>query len=166
MIFKQNALKEEKIRFLIAVTGVFALYLATIVLCLTQKEENPEDAVFVLSILFFPILILMILIGLNCIEWFCVYNNRIEAMCIYGRKNVVYFKDVLFVQELTINLTKRGMPKKFLVFNDGRKNSTIFFGLANSCYNIKRSNLQIPKTPQLEKYVIEVLKFEIKKENS
>ena len=62
MIFKQNVLKEEIIKFLIGVIGVLTIYISIIVIGLIT-EENPELLLFSLSIIFIPILILMILIG-------------------------------------------------------------------------------------------------------
>ena len=62
MIFKQNVLREEIIKFLIGVIGVFIIYISIIIVGLIT-EENPKLLLLCLSIIFIPILILMILIG-------------------------------------------------------------------------------------------------------
>ncbi len=85
MIFKQNVLKEEIIKFLIGVIGVLAIYIAIIVIGLTT-EENPKLLLFGLWIISFPILILMILIGFKYLEWYCIYDDHIEVRNIYGKK--------------------------------------------------------------------------------
>lgn len=159
MIFKQNVLKEEIIKFLIGVIGVLAIYIAIIVIGLTT-EENPKLLLFGLSIIFFPILILMILIGFKYLEWYCIYDDHIEVRNIYGKKNSVFFNNVSSVEEVEINLTNRGMKKMFYIFNDGRKNNSHIFNI-NSCYNNKKFNLKIYKTNKLENYIIKTLKFKV-----
>lgn len=100
----------------------------------------------------FPILIIILLIGFKNLEWYIVYNNKIEVRNIYGIKNIVFYDSVLFIEELEINLTTRGMNKKFYIFNDGRKNNNSIFNI-NSCYNNKKFNLRIYKTKELENYI-------------
>ena len=87
MIFKQNVLKEEIIYFLILVICVLTPYISIIVIGLI-REENPKFMLFILSIMFMPLLILTILIGFKYLEWYCIYEDRIEVRNIYGEKNV------------------------------------------------------------------------------
>ena len=141
MIFKQGILKEEKIKFLSSIIAVLIIPLAILIIILINKDNLKLFIIFSL-IFVFPILIILILLGLKNLEWFHIYEDKIEARCLFGIKNIVYFQDVLFVQELKINLTSRGTPKYFLVFNDGRKNNDSFFNL-NSCYNNKKYNFKI-----------------------
>ena len=159
MIFKQNVLKEEIIKFSIGVIGVLTIYISIIVIGLITKE-NPELLLFSLSIIFIPILILMILIGFKYLEWYCIYDDHIEVRNIYGKKNSVFFNNVSSVEEIEINLTTRGMKKVFYIFNDGRKNNGNIFDV-NSCYNNKKFNLKIYKTNKLENYIINTLKFKV-----
>ncbi len=159
MIFKQGILKEEKIKFLSSIIAVLIIPLAILIIILINKDNLKLFIIFSL-IFVFSILIILILLGLKNLEWFHIYEDKIEARCLFGIKNIVYFKDVLFVQELKINLTSRGTPKYFLVFNDGRKNNDSFFDL-NSCYNKKKCNFRIYKTPEIENYVINVLKLKV-----
>lgn len=159
MIFKQNVLKEEIIKFSIGVIGVLTIYISIIVIGLITKE-NPELLLFSLSIIFIPILILIILIGFKYLEWYCIYDDHIEVRNIYGKKNSVFFNNVSSVEEIEINLTTRGMKKVFYIFNDGRKNNGNIFDV-NSCYNNKKFNLKIYKTNKLENYIINTLKFKV-----
>ena len=159
MIFKQNVLKEEIIKFLIGVIGVLTIYISIIVIGLIT-EENPELLLFSLSIIFIPILILMVLIGFKYLEWYCIYDDHIEVRNIYGKKNSVFFNNVSSVEEIEINLITRGMEKTFYIFNDGRKNNGNIFDV-NSCYNNKKFNLKINKTNKLENYIINTLKFKV-----
>ena len=159
MIFKQNVLREEIIKFLIVVIGVFTIYIAVIVIGLIT-EENPKLLLFGLSIIFIPILIFITLIGFKYLEWYCIYDDHIEVRNVYGKKNSVFFNKVFSVEEVEINLTNRGMKKKFYIFNDGRKNNSNIFNI-NSCYNNKKFNLKIYKTNKLENYIINTLKFKV-----
>ena len=159
MVFKQNVLKEEIIKFLIVIIGVIAIYIAILVIGLIT-EEDPKLMVFGLSIIFIPILISMILIGFKYLEWYCIYDDHIEVRNIYGKKNSVFFNNVSCVEEIEINLTARGMEKVFYIFNDGRKNNRNIFNI-NSCYNNRKFNLRIYKTNELENYIIDPLKFQV-----
>lgn len=159
MIFKQNVLKEEIIKFLIVVIGVITIYISIIVIGFIT-EENPELLLFSSSIIFIPILISMILIGFKYLEWYCIYDDHNEVRNIYGKKNSVFFNNVSSVEEIEINLITRGMKKVFYIFNDGRKNNGNIFNI-NSCYNNKKFNLKIYKTNKLENYIINTLKFKV-----
>ena len=128
MIFKQNVLKEEIIKFLIWVIGVITIYISIIVIGLIT-EENPELLLFTLSIIFIPILILMILIGFKYLEWYCIYDDHIEVRNIYGKKNSVFFNNVSSVEEIEINLTTRGMKKSFTYSMMAEKTITIYLTL-------------------------------------
>ena len=75
-------------------------------------------------------------------------------MC-FWEKNSVYFDNVIFVEELQINLSSRGMEKTFYIFNDGRKNNNNILDV-NSCYNSKKYNLRIYKTAELENYILNI----------
>ena len=77
------------------------------------------------------------------------------------KKNTVYFKDVLYVEELKISVA-RYKTRLFYIFYDGRRNNRSLFDI-NSCYNKKKFNFRIYKTEQLEDYITNVLKLEIVK---
>ena len=160
MIFKQSIIKEEKIKFIILISSVLFPYLGIIVFNFVYLNDKKSLMMFMLMILL-PIFLLMVLLALKNLEWFEVYEDKLVAKCIFGIKNKVFWNDVLFVQEVTINLTNRGCEKKFYIFNDGRKNNNSFLDL-NSCYNKKRFNLRIYKTTALENYIINILKLNIK----
>lgn len=150
MIFKQGVLKEEKIKFLIAIIAPFIPFFAVSAIGIVQDEIQ---SVLVFSLIFFaPLFSIAVLVGLTNLEWFNIYEDRIEARCIFYVKNTVYFDDVLDVQQVKINLTTRGMKKEFYIFNDGRKNNKNFANI-NSCYNKKKFNLRIYKTLELENFI-------------
>ena len=149
MIFKQGVLKEEKIKFLIAIIAPFIPFLLVTIVGMVHQEFQ---AVIVLLTIFLPLFSLILLFGLMNLEWFNIYEDRIEARYIFGIKNIVYFDNVLDVQQVKINLTTRGMEKEFYIFNDGRKNNKNFANI-NSCYNKKKFNLRIYKTSELENFI-------------
>ena len=162
MVFKQNVLKEEKLRIAITLIPIFFLSLIGILYCL-GNTDNIEVLITFLLVFYLPIFLLMLFLALIDLEWFHIYEDRIEVRYILGKKNIVYFDKVVFVQELKISLTSRGLSEKdFYIFNDGRKNNSNFLDL-NSCYNKKKFNLRIYKTDELENYVNNVLKLKIKK---
>ncbi len=151
MIFKQKVLKEEKIKLGIIISCVVIPYVAiAIINFINQYNFRMFITIFLIAL--FPILIIILLIGFKNLEWYIVYNNKIEVRNIYGIKNIVFYDSVLFIEELEINLTTRGMNKKFYIFNDGRKNNNSIFNI-NSCYNNKKFNLRIYKTKELENYI-------------
>ena len=151
MVFRQGVLKEEKIKFLIAVIGVMIPYATIAIISLVRHEKLDEAAMFLL-IIFLPIFVLTVLFASVYLEWFYIYDDRIEARFVFGRKNVVFFDSVLFVEQTEIDLITKGMRKTFYIFNDGRKNNNSFLNL-NSCYNNKKFNLRICKTSELENFI-------------
>ena len=159
MIFKQKILKEEKMKFYIVFACLFTLISLFLIFCFAIKESF-ELIFMVISIIIFPLFTIFFLIQLNYFEWFYIFSDRIEVRCPYGLKNKVYFKNIVLIEEVSINLTSRGMKKQFYIINDGRKNNSNFFNI-NSCYNKKKFNLRIYKTEQLKKYIEKTLLLEI-----
>ncbi len=160
VIFKQGILKEEKNRWISGFAIILVLPIILLVSVIIRQEFDKYFMFFVLVVLgpqFF-------LIAVSCatsMEWFCIYEDRIEVRNLFRVKNVVYYDRVKFVEEVTINLTSRGMEKQFYIFNDGRKNNNSLLDL-NSCYNRKKYNLRIYKTPELEDYILNTLYLELK----
>ena len=157
MVFKQGVLKEEKIKFTLSLCAVAFPYIIIIVYSLLYHSEFESFATFLL-VFFFSIFLLLIFMGIKNLEWYCIFDDRIEARCIYGVKNSVHYDEVVFIEEAKINLTTRGMQKTFYVFNDGRKN---IFGI-NSCYNNKKFNFRIYKTNELENYIQNTLNLAVR----
>lgn len=151
MIFKQKVLKEEKVKFGIIISCVVIPYVSIAIINFIN-QYNFRMFLTIILIALLPILIIILLIGFKNLEWYYVYNNKIEVRTIYGIKNIVFYDNVLFIEELEINLTTRGMKKNFYIFNDGRKNNNNIFNI-NSCYNNKKFNLRIYKTKELENYI-------------
>ena len=161
MVFKQGIVKEEKIKFLVQIISVLIPWIAIVIVALIRRDDI--EILLLLSCGFFlPMTVISILVALKNLESFHIYEDGIVVTNVYGIKNAVCFDKVLFVEELTIRLYRTGMEKPFYVFNDGRKNNNSFLDL-NSCYNKKKFNLRIHKTPELENYVTNILKFEIVK---
>lgn len=162
MIFKQKVLKEEKIKFGIIIACVAIPYVFILIISLINNYEVKFLILLFLAILL-PIFLLLVLIGLKYLEWYYIYDDHIEVRNIYGVKNLVYFNNVSFIEEVVINLTTRGMKKTFYIFNDGRKNNNNILEI-NSCYNNKRFNLRIYKTDMLENYIKNTLKIKLNNE--
>lgn len=154
MVFKQTVLREEKIKFGIIITCVSFPLIFLIVWVLAKEIENMHF-VLLLLIICLPIFLLILFLVFKNLEWYCVYDERIDVKCVFGKKNSVYFDNVIFVEELQINLSSRGMEKTFYIFNDGRKNNNNILDV-NSCYNSKKYNLRIYKTAELENYILNI----------
>ena len=151
MIFKQKVLKEEKIKLSIIFSCLFILVLLVVIFAVICDGSFELIFTFV-SIILLPLFIILFLVQLNYFEWFYIFNDIIEVRCPYGIKNIVYFNNILSIEEVSINLKTRGMEKQFYIINDGRKNNDNFFNI-NSCYNRKKFNLRIYKTEQLKEFI-------------
>ncbi len=151
MNFKQGVLREEKIKFFSTIIGASVPYIALAIGGLIRQEDLKCSITFLL-VIFLPVFSLLLLFGLVNLEWFYIYEDRIEARYIFGIKNIVYFDNVLYVQKMKINLTVRGMEKEFYIFNDGRNNNKNIFNI-NSCYNKKKFNFRIYRTTELDNYI-------------
>ena len=162
MVFKQGVCKEEKVKFWLPLAIMLSLPLALAVILLVQGEDILQ-VLIVFSLLFLPFILGSLVLGLDSQERFNVYTDRIEVKSVFRRKNVVYYKEVEYIEEVEILLTSRGMPKQFYIFHDGRKDNGNLLDL-NSCYNKKKYNLRIYKTPELENYITNTLCIEIRKQ--
>ncbi len=151
MIFKQGVFKEEIIKYLIPLIAVSIFPIAFIIVALVNHDDLKSLMLFLL-VFYLPIVFLMIVIGLRNLEWFNIYEDRIEARCLFGIKNIVYYDNVIFIEEVKINLTSRGMEKQFYIFNDGRKNNGNYLD-NNSCYNKKKFNFRIYKNTKLDEFI-------------
>ena len=152
MIFKQGIMKEELLRFLALIGCMLLPLLALFLITLIKGDDMMTFSV--IAMLFAPIFSVGLVIGLDNLEWYHVYDDRIEARGILGVKNTVYFSKVKSVEAVKINLTTRGVYRDFLVFNDGReshKKGAIF--AVNSCHNKRKYSLRIYKTEKIEEYV-------------
>lgn len=162
MIFKQSILKKEKIKFIFLWICVLTPMVPIIFLNLISYDSFPFLCILLLM-LFLPIYFLILIISLKNLEWFYIYSDRIEVRCLFGLKNIVYYDNVLFVEEIDIKLSSRGMTTRFYMFVDGRNNNNIIN--VNSCYNNKKFNLRIYKTPELEEYIVKTIGLQIKSDN-
>ena len=159
LLFKQGILKEEKIKFALAL-GVYLITQLSLLIIIFLDNEWSKYLILYLLISFLPTF-LMLFLSLRNLEWYHVYDDRIEVKCLFGEKNKVFYSDIIYVEEIDINLTSRGMVRQFYIFNDGRKNNNNIFDI-NSCYNKKRFNLRIYKTAELQNYVVNTIGLNVK----
>ena len=154
LLFRQRIMKEKII--LCVATDLILLTLLGVVLLIgfMQGETDITAAVLAVALLFIPIS-LALLLSLNELEWYDVYEDRIEVKCIFGRKNVVYYREVQFVELVMIGVA-RGIQKPFYIFNDGRKNNSSILDI-NSPGNKKKFNLRIHYSPEMENHILNTL---------
>ncbi len=158
VIFKQDIMKEEKLKF------IFMLFMAAIpviaVYFIVLFTNDDMNLFFTMSLFYFPIFLAMILLALKDLEWALVYSDRIEVRNVWGLKNSVSFSDIAFVEVVKIPLFTRDEGKEFYIFNDGRRNNRSVFGV-NSCYNKNKFNLRVYKSPKLEDYITNTISLKI-----
>lgn len=161
MVFKQGILREEKMKFfvgnlcilvpLFALTAIFA-----------YKSDNISGWLLFSLLTFGPLFVAALFISIYQLEWFSVYHDRIDVRNVFGVKNTVFYETVQYVEEREIPLTSRGTYKTFYIFVDGRKTRRDLYGRF-SCYNSRKHNLLIYKTPELENYISNILHLKITK---
>ncbi len=151
MIFKQGILKEEIIKYLIILFVTLNVPIALIIIVLTNHDDLKLLMIFIL-LFYIPIFFLLNILGLKNLEWFVIYKDKIEARGLFGIKNIVYYDKIISIEEVSINLTSRGMKKQFYILNDGRKDNNNLLNI-NSCYNNKKFNFRIYKSSELENYL-------------
>ncbi len=157
----QKIQREEIIKYIVVIAAV-TLPVVIIDILIIIRGENVKELLILLALIL-PVYIPTVLLGANQLEWYCLYDDRIEAKGILGIKNTVYYNDVIYVEEVEIPLTSRGTYRTFFLFQDGRKNNGNVFN-SNSCYNRKKYTFRIYKTPDLEAYIVDTLHFPIKKD--
>ena len=157
MLFRQRILKAEIVKFIVTNVCMLMLWIPLVLIGLIRDRD--AKAVLMMTALLTPLFLFLILMGLNCLEWYDVYEDRIEAKCIWGRKNIVYYREVQFVELAMIGIA-RGIQKPFYIFNDGRKNNNSILDI-NSCYNKKRFNLRVYATQEMQNHIIHTLRMEI-----
>ena len=151
--------KEEKVVFSLSIIAI-TLFLMFAVLITWLSGDDLIALGKIVLIIYLPICIIMIAFGLFYLEWYNIYEDRIESVCVYKIKNTVYFKDVLFVEKTKISVLVRGKQKEFYIFNDGRKNNNSIINV-NSCHNTKKFNLRIYKTEKIDELIV-LQKFNVR----
>ena len=153
MLFRQRILKAEIVKFIVTNVCMLMLWIPLVLIGLIRDRD--AKAVLMMTALLPPLFLFLILMGLNCLEWYDVYEDRIEAKCIWGRKNIVYYHEVQFVELAMIGIA-RGIQKPFYIFNDGRKNNSSILDI-NSPSNKKKFNLRIHYSPEMENHILNTL---------
>lgn len=154
MLFRQRIMKQKMILCIAANLITFILFGVVFLIGFMQGETDITAAVLVATLCLIP-LFMALLLSLNELEWYDVYEDRIEAKCIFGRKNVVYYHEVQFVELAMIGIA-RGIQKPFYIFNDGRKNNSSILDI-NSPSNKKKFNLRIHYSPEMENHILNTL---------
>ena len=160
MLLKQKIMKEEKIKLCLSLICVLIPWVAILALIIVNGDDINAYLVFTL-VLYLPVFLMVLFLGLCRFEWYCVYNDRIEACGIWGIKNKAYYRDVLYIEEVEIPLTSRGTYKTFFIFRDDRKSNGNILE-RESCYNRKEYSFRIYKTRELEDCIVNTLRLEIK----
>ena len=83
MIFRQKILKEEKIKFAILNLCVTLPWIILIFVSLRSKEELKSMVGFTL-IAYLPLFILSLILSFKNLEWYDVFEDRIEVHSIDG----------------------------------------------------------------------------------
>lgn len=165
LVFKQGITKYVKRRSVlmsIAIPIAFGCF-SIIGLFLSRLNWNQSLEFFlVCNAIFLPFSILMAFGAITTLEWFCIYEDRIEARGVLGCKNIVYYKDVEYVEERMLPLNIKDCVSPHYIFHDGRKNSGGILEHISSP-NKKKYTLRIYKTPALENYILNTLHLEIRK---
>lgn len=158
MLFRQRIMKQKIILCIVTNLITFILFGVVLLIGFMQGEADITAAVLVATLCFIPFS-LALLLSLNELEWYDVYEDRIEAKCIFGRKNIVYYREVQFVELVMIMIT-RGIQTPFYIFNDGRKNNSSILDI-NSPGNKKKFNLRIHYSPEMENHILNTLGMQI-----
>ena len=93
MMFKQKILKEEVFKFMLALCVSIIPSIIIALLGLTTSDTI-EIIAIVWLVVFLPIVLCMIFMAYWYLEWYYIFDDRIEAKNIFGNKNTVYFSDV------------------------------------------------------------------------
>ena len=146
--FRQKVMKEQLIKFAL-VLGVELTFPCLLSIISLVRGDDDIVGMLVFWVLFSSILIAITLIGLYYLEHFEIYDDKIVVKTIYGIKSQVMLANVLSVEEKKINLIGRGeLLRDFYVLNDGRNDRA-----SNGCYNGKKYNVRIYKTPELTAFL-------------
>ena len=151
MVFKQKEKAYVRYGLLATLVG-FLVYSVKII-------QSYRENVFEGILLIFPLAILMY-VFIARTEWFYIYEDRIEARSVFGIRNVVYFCDVISIQEKVLSLN--GLLFAYYFFKDNRKThkkegqkckfTETEKGWPNA-FNTKKYCLRIHKTAKLEAFI-------------
>ena len=152
---KIGIIKEKKEGLLIS-SIIFAICL--IIPFLTSLDVESKIAIFVLLVIACLIVLLCFAISM---EWYILNEDSITVKNIFGIVNKVYYKDVKYTYVKKIRVFTRdfkGIP--FILFNDGRKESSFFRG-----YNVDNHKKYMVRIPYVQEVVDYFKKNNIKFNN-
>ncbi len=154
MKFKQGIQKSVKIMNIVAPSIVFVLCSILPIIGLFSGGAAQRASLNLLLIFVLPITLIMALCCAASCEWFCVYDDRIEVMWLFGKRNTVYFKDVKYIEKMPVSLGGKLWCVDYYILDDGRKNNDMLD--QNSWLNKKKFNVRIYKTPELDALIGEL----------
>ena len=157
MVFKQDAIKMIKRENLLTALSYVVMISLFVMSCLEEGIDSFELG----QILFASIMLLLLFLdSINDTEIYYIYKDRIEVKNGFEKRtiNKVYFDKVKYIEETEVNVYRLRGKLTYYIFNDGRENGSIYKYRNKSSYN-----LGIYKTPELEAYLENVVKVEIKK---
>ena len=102
MIFKQRVLQDTKDPIHILSMLISLLVVGVLIICVDLNVGLKSTIISLMVIL--VIGMLCILIAIKDLEWFIIYKDRIEVKTIYHIRNIVYFKDVVFIGTYMVSL--------------------------------------------------------------
>lgn len=164
-LFKQGI--SQHARFYTVVLAVLPVvvdlvFTSIVLICSGFDWQLAVECLIVFGIISIPIAIVSIPAALSMPEWFYIYEDRIEARCIWGCKNKVMIHDVAAVEEVMLHINSYAQCP-YYVFYDGRKMHKDGFEGRSTFLNYKKYMLRIHKTPEVEDYILNTLHLEIQK---
>lgn len=87
----------------------------------------------------------------STLEWYIVYEDKIEVRYILGKKNEVYFKDVIYIKEFKIRLltfSMEAVPFYMFVVPNKKKD-----GCIDECLNKNNRCVRLYKSKELEEFI-------------
>ena len=150
MKYKINALKDAKLAALII--SLIILFPFTIMLLVFGIIESNNDC-YLLALIWFIIGCVLSLFVFGCIQWYCIYEDKIVVKNYLGEVNEVYFSQVHQIVDIELPIVKRDNVRCF-IFADKKKNikDKIFFGGGTVC-NSRFNYVRVPVTHELIKTI-------------
>ncbi len=147
MVFKQKI--SEDVKVLLIASGV-VMFLYSLMLPIAFACVGSFKAAFISFPITFLIFLLIDSSNLDMIEWFFIYDDKIEVRGIFGIKNTVYLRDIKYVEDIYFYFC-RSTFKHLYIFDDGREEKIN----RKKWTNKKKRSFRIYKTPELENFLKE-----------
>ena len=142
---KIGIIKEKKVGLLIS---TIICFIGCIFPFFTKLEFIDKIIIFIMLLIAYLIILLCFLISM---EWYIIDIESVTVKNVFGTVNKVYYKDIKYsyVKRLPVFTRDiKGVP--FLLFNDGRKENSFFYG--QNVDNHKKYIVRIPYTQEVVDY--------------